>query len=149
MAMIICPKCKESKNENVSEHIDCNETVKLEQKCSCGYVHSVILERRKRYRKTTNLPGVFNYIVAGKQAAKGSITVKDISRAGICFTLLENAKQSFAVGDKLIVEFHLDNALKSLIKKDVIIKYIRGSYVGTEFCSVDLYDKALGLYMFS
>jgi hypothetical protein len=47
------------------------------------------------------------------------------------------------------LEFHLDNNSRSLIKKKGLVSNMRGPYIGVEFSSVDLYDKALGQYMFS
>jgi hypothetical protein len=106
------------------------------------------LERRERHRKTVNLSGEYDYAPSTDQTSKGSIIVKNISRAGLSFQVDEDEKQDFVIGDKLFIKFHLDDKQKTLIRKEVIVKNIRGSYIGVEFSSVDLYDRALGLYMF-
>ena len=148
-ATIVCPKCEKSKTENVSKYLETNEAVMLKHHCSCGYLHTVLLERREKHRKAVNLPGKYCHFLPAGQETKGSITVKDISRAGLNFKLNENEKQNFVIGTKLFVEFHLDDEPKTLIKKEVIVRNIRGLHIGSEFNSVDLYDSALGLYMFT
>lgn len=147
-AKLICPKCGESKTEKISEYLNIHEAVRLKHKCSCGFLYTVLLERRERHRKTVNLSGEYDYSPSTDQTSKGSIIVKNISRAGLSFQVNEDEKQDFVIGDKLLIKFHLDDKQKTLIRKEVIVKNIRGSYIGAEFRSVDLYDRALGLYMF-
>jgi len=148
-AIVICPKCEKSKTIDVSEDIGSKYLVRLQPKCSCGYLYIVLLERRKRHRKIVNLPGTFIYSVSKEQVDKGLMTIQDITRAGLCFKLDANTKQKFNIGDKFLLECHLDDKSRSLIKKEAIIRNIRGPFIGVEFSSVDLYDRALGLYMFS
>ena len=148
-AIVICPKCEKSKTIDVSEDIGSKYLVRLQHKCSCGYLYIVLLERRKRQRKIVNLPGTFLCSVSKEPVDKGLMTIQDITRAGLCFKLDANTKQNFNIGDKFLLEFHLDDQSRSLIKKEAIIRNIRGPFIGVEFSSVDLYDRALGLYMFS
>jgi hypothetical protein len=148
-AIIICPKCEKSKVIDVSEKFGSKYRVRLEHECSCGYVYVGLLERRKRHRKTVNLPGTYICFNSGEQEAKGSMTIQDITRAGLSFKVDESANQKFNKGDKLLLEFHLDDKSKSLIKKEAVICNIRGPYIGVKFSFVDLYDRALGMYMFS
>jgi hypothetical protein len=147
-AKIVCPQCNKSRIIDVSGEIDSYKAARLKHKCTCGYLHTVLLERRKRYRKKTNLPGILIYSISGEKAATCSMIVKDISRAGIGFELKNNVKSDFNIGDKISVEFHLDDKPRSLIKKEAIIKHIHGPFIGAEFCFIDLYDRALGQYMF-
>ena len=148
-AIIICPKCEKSKTIDVSEELGSKYLVRLKHKCSCGYLYIVPLERRKRHRKTTNLKGAYRCLVSGEQEAKGSMTIQDITRAGLSFTLDENERQKLNMGNNLLLEFHLDDHSRSLIKKEGLVSNMRGPYIGVEFSSVDLYDRALGQYMFS
>lgn len=148
-AIIICPKCEKSKTIDVSEELGSKYLVQLQHKCNCGYLYIVPLERRKRHRKITNLQGVYSCLVVEKQEAKGPMTIIDITRAGLSFMLDESQSQKMNMGDNLLLEFHLDNNSRSLIKKKGLVSNMRGPYIGVEFSSVDLYDKALGQYMFS
>ena len=145
---LICPKCNAIKTEKVTEYINTVEAVKLEHKCRCGFLHRVHLERRQRHRKTVNLSGQYEGSLSTNQLTRGAMTVKDISRAGLNFQINEDKKPDFVVGDKLLLTFHLDDNQKTLIRKKVVVKNIRGPCVGVAFSSVDLYDKALGRYMF-
>lgn len=145
---LICPKCNAIKTEKVTEYINTVEAVKLEHKCRCGFSHRVLLERRQRHRKTVNLSGQYHGSPSTNRLTRGPMIVKDISRVGLSFQINEDKKPDFVVGDKLLLTFHLDDNQKTLIRKEVVVKNIRGSCVGVAFSSVDLYDKALGLYMF-
>lgn len=82
------------------------------------------------------------------------MTVRDLSRSGLKLELEKEGE--LKVGDKLVVEFKLDNPQKTAIKKEVLVKTTFGNYVGTEFCSRDpnnpidkAYDIAIGFYTFS
>ena len=132
-AIIICPKCEKSKTVDVSEHMHNHEAIKLKHPCECGYVYHVLLERRNRYRKIVNIPGTYTHYFAGRQLSKGSMTVKEITRAGLGLKLDGNEMEKFNIDDTLFVEFHLDDASKSLIRKEAIVRNIRGQYIGTEF----------------
>jgi c-di-GMP-binding flagellar brake protein YcgR len=108
-----------------------------------------MLERRRYYRKKTNLPGAYVYSPAGGQQQKGSMTVTDISRAGVKFKVMVLPK--FEIGATFYVEFHLDDKQQTLIKKEATAKMIADRLIGAEFCSIDPSDpsdKALGFYLF-
>ena len=147
-AIIICPKCEKYRTVDVSEHVHIHTAVKLKHPCECGYVYNVLLERRNRYRKIVDVPGTYTQFTSGRQLSKGTMTVKEITRAGLGFKIDENGIGKINIDDTLFVEFHLDDESKSLIRKEANIRYIRGPYMGAEFSSIDLYDRALGLYMF-
>ena len=63
MATFICPECQKSKTVDVSEYAITDKIVRVNVKCPCGHAYTSILEKRKKYRKTTNLPGAFFQIV--------------------------------------------------------------------------------------
>ena len=77
------------------------------------------------------------------------MVVTDVSRTGLRIKL--NKKRDFLIGDRVIVEFHLDDKNRSLIKKECIIKKDFDLEFGIEFISVhpsDPSDRAIGFYMF-
>jgi len=129
---LTCPKCSKSKTADVSKYMNHATEVKIRAKCSCGNILHITLDRRKSYRKITNLPGIY---ISEKEANRGQITVKDLSLGGLKFKV--NVKPAFSVNDKLLVEFHLDNKSRSLIREWVIVRSIVDLQVGTEFVSVD------------
>jgi len=149
IATLVCPECNASKNTDVTKYKDLEKLVRLKIKCTCGSSYSVMLERRRYYRKETNLPGTYVYSSAGGQQQKGPMTVTEISRGGVRLKVMVLPK--FEVGATFYVEFHLDDKQQSLIKKEVTARMLADRFVGAEFCSIDPSDpsdKALGFYLF-
>ena len=147
MATFICPKCQKSKTVNVSKYASLDKIVKVKVTCPCGYGYTSILEKRKKYRKQTNIPGSFVQLTDGRQTGGSLMTVTDLSTSGLKLQI--NAQHNCIVGDVIIVEFHLDDANRTLIKKKVIVRNIVGKNIGTEFAPTEALDKALGFYLFS
>jgi uncharacterized Zn finger protein len=147
MATFSCPQCSRSKKVDVSKYATLDKTVKVNVKCPCGHAYKAILEKRKQYRKETDLPGTYIHFIDGQPQNRGLMTVKDLSTSGMKLKL--NVKQIFAIGDQLQVEFHLNDAHRTLIKKTVIIRNQREQFIGTELAPFETVDKALGFYLFS
>jgi len=125
---------------DASMYKETDDAVGVTYKCTCGYTYNLLLEKRKYYRKETRLPGTYFF---GK--GEKPMTVKDLSLTGLKFEV-EN-EPDFMVGDKLFVEFHLDDTQKTQIKKQVIIKIISGLSIGAEFCPEKGSDKAIEFYL--
>ncbi len=141
MATFTCPECSKSRTVDVSKYKHAETAIKVKCKCKCGCSYTAVLERRQYFRKETNFPG--RYVTV--RGEKGLMTVVDISRSGLGIKL--SSKPNFKIGDKLTVEFNLDDQPRSLINREVIIMSIRDLNVGTEFSSMDHYDR-LGPYLF-
>ena len=154
IAIFICPECKKTKNVDISRHKNLDKAYKIKCTCPCGHVYNAILEKRKHYRKETDLPGIYITIISSlgadfvEEVGRGTLRVTDISRSGLQLTL--KMKRSFSIGDKIAVEFKLDDKQNTPIKKEVIIRSMERLVIGVEFCSVDPSDpsdKALGFYL--
>ncbi|QTA90142.1 PilZ domain-containing protein [Desulfonema magnum] len=144
MVTFMCPKCSKIKTINVSQNKNSDKIARIKFKCTCGYTSDVLLERRKFYRKETNLPGT--YVL--EDNIEKPMVVKDLSLIGLKFDA--QSKQNFAVGDEVLVKFSLDNDQEILIRKKVLVKKIFGSFIGAEFCNVepdDPTDKAIEFYV--
>ena len=144
IATFVCPKCQKIKTADVSEYKDIDRAVRVKCRCSCRHSYSVLLERRKYYRKMTDLPGV--YLFEGEY--RTPMTVKDLSRNGLKFEL--KGKRHLMVGDTLFVEFPLDDGKKTFIRKEIVIKMVTGRLIGAEFCDImpgNPVDKAIGFYL--
>jgi len=144
-----CPKCNQPKTVDVLNYKNLEKAERVKVKCSCENIYYVLIEKRKQFRKTTNFPGTYTHIVSDIPKNKGTMVVTDVSRTGLRIKL--NSKTEFFLGDKIIVEFHLDDKNRSLIKKECIIKKDFGLEFGIEFISVhpsDPSDRAIGFYMF-
>jgi hypothetical protein len=135
-----CPECNRSRIADVSEYIGAATAIKVNCKCKCGHEYSVSLERRRNFRRVTDLPG--RYIT--EDHYRGVMTVTDVSYVGLGFKM--NAPPKFSTGDKIMVEFKLDDKQRSLIKREVNIISMRGLQIGVQFCTVDHYD-GLGSYV--
>ena len=146
MATFVCPKCQKSKTVNVSQYAALDRIIKVRVKCPCGYTNTSILEKRKNYRKETNLHGSYARIAEGKEAAWGLMTVKDLSTTGM--KLQVNGNHGCVNGDVLLIEFHLDNPQRSHIRKKVIVRNISDREIGAELAPTEAVDKALGFYLF-
>lgn len=148
-ASFTCPACKKRRMLNVAGYRNIQEEVRITHRCSCGKDCTFLLERRIFPRKRVRLSG--NYI--WKERRKTMI-VKDISRGGVKLELASEMEMKMEIGDKLVIEFCLDDQRQTLIHKEVIVRYKREPYIGVEFClpavttSFDrLNDKAITDYM--
>jgi hypothetical protein len=147
MATFVCPNCEKSKTVNVSQYAELDKNVKVNVKCPCGHMYTSILEKRKKYRKETNLHGLYIRIVDGKEVESGLMKVRDLSTTGMKLQI--NDQHGCEVDDVIQVEFHLDDTQRSFVKKKVIIRNIKGTEIGTELAPTEAMDKALGFYLFS
>ncbi len=144
MATFVCPKCELARTVDMAKYKDIKRAVKVRARCKCGHQYTVLLERRKFYRKTTDLKGY----IYGESESKGRMVVKDLSRFGLKFEL--ESKRLLYEGDLLMVEFELDDGHRTLIKKEVRVKSISASLIGAEFLdvgNVNLPDRRLGFYL--
>jgi hypothetical protein len=149
IATIVCPNCNASKDEDVSKYKGLSKAVRLKVTCGCGTVYSVFLERRHAYRKTTELAGKYAYRPEGARAVAGVMIVMDISRGGV--KLFLKTMPDIKVGDKLDVEFYLNDNQRTLIRKEVLVRGVKDALINAEFTSMDTSDpadKALGFYLF-
>lgn len=160
-ATIVCPGCGKSKVIDASKYMGGDGPVKIKFKFKCGYcaqkqkkmessenkvnpIHIITLERRKFYRKKVNLPGIF----IDPRGKKAGILIIDVSRTGLKFKL--EFPWPVRCEDVISVEFCLDNAAKTLIKKKARVKKIEDLMVSAEFFSMNTFsesDKAIGFYL--
>lgn len=144
-ATFICPECQRSTTVDVSKYANIDKKVKVNVKCACEAAFTVELEKRRKYRKATNLPGQYTYHPEGGPHYNGSMRIVDISSTGLKVEL--NVERSMNVGNMMDVEFHLDDKKRTLIKKKVIIRNVKKSSVGVSFREQDMDDSALGFYL--
>jgi hypothetical protein len=128
---------------DVSKYTKIEKKVTVKVKCRCGFRFSVTLEKRKKYRKQTNLAG--NFINLNADEDKGGLTVMDISSTGLKLKL--NVSPIFKVGDILRVKFRLDDKRHTNIEKKVVVQNISETYVGVSFAAGEADDPALGFYL--
>ncbi len=150
-ATFICPQCQKPKILNVSKYLSRNTQIKLKVTCGCGHQYVALLEKRKKFRKQTNLNGIYKYTYQSPDGRHiediGKMTLTNLSFSGLRVKVFFPPR--FSVGDKLTVEFKLDDVKKSFVRKEVIVKNIDGLTAGLEFIFNDPYDAILGFYLFN
>ncbi len=144
-ATFICPECSNAKTVDVSRYATTQQKVTVKCRCGCGHHFEVILEKRRQYRKTTDLPGTYFYQRANGEIDKGNMRVVDISSTGLKLKL--SVARDFAVGDALRVEFHLDDKRRTFLEKKVIVRNVQNNLVGTAFAQSEGEDPHLGFYL--
>ncbi|WP_373499246.1 PilZ domain-containing protein [Desulfococcus sp.] len=144
-AIIKCPECHEVRLVDVKNYTKLDRHVRFKVKCSCTHAFKVLLERREYYRRAVDFDGTC--LLQGG-TVQAEVKICDLSRKGMKVQLLKESP--IAVGDKVMVEFRLDDEKKTLIRKDAVVRSIMGQFLGMEFFSIDphnVYDKALGFYL--
>ncbi len=140
----VCPKCRQTTVKNLSAYRNIKKAVKFRCGCSCGYAYIVSLNRRQYFRKSVNLPGQYRFRKDNGAEYKGMIRIADISQGGLQIEL--NVDPIFKFGDKLIIEFRLDDMARSEITIEAIVRRINGRSIAVEFLSKDHYGR-LGGYL--
>lgn len=149
MITFICPQCRYPRVVSARSNQPLAQAEQVRVTCSrCGHKYRAIIERRRQFRKAVDFVGTYRQIDAAKPAQTGFMRVLDLSRTGLRIRLNEPAV--FEPGDRVEIEFHLDDAKHSLIRKEVQIKTVEGGDLGVEFCSThpsNPSDRALGFYL--
>jgi hypothetical protein len=144
-ATFVCPNCENTTTVDVSKYAKIEKKVTVKVRCRCGHRFSVELEKRKKYRKKTDLPGSYTYVAPDGTRDKGIMIVQDISSTGMKLRL--NVARQFKAGDRLRVEFTLDDKRRTPIEKKVIVQNVNQNYVGVAFSPNEPDDPALGFYL--
>jgi hypothetical protein len=144
-AVIKCPECHEVRRVDVTGYAKLERFVRFNVKCPCSHTYKVVLERREYFRRQVQLTGMC-LIQNGAQGV--DVYIRDLSRKGLRIELMKDAE--ITLGEKVMVEFRLDDEKRTLIRKDAVVRSMRGFHIGLEFFSIDphnVYDKALGFYL--
>jgi hypothetical protein len=144
-ATFVCPNCENTTTADVTRYAKMDKTVHVNIKCRCGHAFQAVLEKRRRYRKATRLPGTYTYEGPNGVEDKGIMQVVDISSSGLKLKL--NVGRAFKLGDRIRVEFNLDDPQHTAIDKVVIVKNVSKEYVGVAFNEREGDDPSLGFYL--
>ncbi len=142
-ARFACPECNREKNMQLSQYSIKKHTTKVKCKCRCGHTYLVVLEKKIESIQDTQLLGT--YLSKGGIKCSGKMIIKRLNSKGIL--IRTNIEQSILPGLKLFLEFVLDDAKQSIVKKEVVVKAKKGKYLSAEFTSEEHYDN-LGPYLF-
>ena len=139
-ANVICYSCGHAKQFDVTKFRNLNKT--LSCRCKCGKSFFCTLEFRQYFRKKTKLSGHFTFLTDPSQH---KIIVNNVSQKGINFSMLTDC--DIKISDMLEVVFTLDDANKSVIRKQIEVKSANDRIVGCCFTGTQWYDKELGFYL--
>jgi len=145
IAVFECPRCAATRTVDMSDKNHLGDTIKTRctcKKCDNVFIVDVVMERRKYYRKETNLAGEFS---SHDKSLKGLMKVHNVSLSGIRFKV--NEPKELKEGQRLSVIFTLDDSHRSEIKKEVMVKKADGLFINAEFVAIDQYDR-LASYLF-
>ena len=142
-AALTCPHCGRTTVIQVSEYKLAKERTRIKCRCLCGHTYPAVLEKRDFSKQDIQLMGI--YKSAGKEPGSGKMTVKRINSRGL--TLKTNKIQKIRPGQKLKLEFVLDDAKQSIVKRTVVVKAAGGQFITAEFNSREHLDN-LGPYLF-
>lgn len=146
-ATFVCPQCGNTTVANVAKYASIDKKITVKCNCACGHRFSATIEKRRQYRKGTDLPGFYYYIRKNGDTDKGSMRVVDISSNGLKLKL--SVERNFDAGEQLRVEFYLDDKRHTFINKEVIVRNVKKNLVGTSFAPNQGSDPALGFYLMS
>ncbi|MBN1663397.1 MAG: PilZ domain-containing protein [Deltaproteobacteria bacterium] len=141
-ATFVCPHCGNVRKEQAALYKDVKGPIAIE--CNCGQTYSVQVEFRKFYRKETRLEGI--YATASSPSDWIKVTVKNVSLEGCGFETV--GKDMLQKGVEIKLEFKLDDAKRSLIRKRALVLSVFGRYVGCKFKELPgAFDPDLGFYL--
>ena len=122
-ATLICPACKTVKHIAVGKFRQGKHTITV--RCICKHTFSVLFDFRQYYRKQVNLPGTYEII----------------SEGGIVSGL-----HRIEEGQKLQVEFQLNDKKKTLLKRELLVRTVRQNTIGCRLTN-HLEEKELGFFL--
>jgi hypothetical protein len=148
-AQFKCPECQDVRIVDLSRYKDVERALSVKISCSkCKHPFTAFVDRRLQYRKEVDLPGHYRVVISGKELPRRAMTVNDISRTGLRFKVASNGKLN--VGDRIHLDFQLDDARKTEVEKEGVIRKIEGDSIGVQFLESNPYnqaDKDIGFYM--
>jgi hypothetical protein len=138
-ANISCPQCGEDKRMDVQKFVDIDKEIRLKCTCKCKHVFSVVLERRQHLRKKVNFKGEVQI-----NSKKYPIEIIDISQFGL--RIRTKRQLDISLLDRVNLEFVLDDAAGSSVRRTMIARSMKKNEIGMEFADHNHYGK-LGAYL--
>ena len=111
----------------------------------CEGKFSILLDFRAAFRKNVHLDGSLKKSGSDKWHKIVVRDISHISRTGIRIVCADDLKE----GDNVKVKFTLNNAKRSEIERDAVVKWRRDKDAGLELMDNPLYDSELGFYFLS
>lgn len=142
-AIVRCPGCGRSQLFSLEQFKGVSSAIKVA--CSCKAVFHGSIDFRRNDRKELTLQGRYFVLPEIKEQGWGEIELKNLSMSGIGFVV--HGDHRITKDDMLMVHFTLDDQPHSDIEKSVVVRNVRGNYLGCEFEPPAPNEKALGAYL--
>ena len=149
-ATLVCPACERSRTIDATPYITLSRIVRMRVKCPCGHQATAELERRRHFRKAVHFKGTYANMAGCRTHGAESMAVLDLSRTGV--RLRVRQAEPLSIGDRLMLHFQLDDAKRSTVRKEGVVRRIDGADLGAEFTpstGTDPNTKAIGFYLFA
>jgi hypothetical protein len=150
--LVVCPQCGDTQKIDVATHKISDKVCKLKVSCAkCGSSLDVMVNFRNSYRKNTKLSAQYKLEGSTKDDYRVSDEIREavvgnISKYGLGFTMI--TPETLQAGDILHMKFVLDNSKRTVISKKVIVKRVKGNFVGVQFVKpVDSGEPELAFYL--
>ena len=140
--ILICPQCEKRKRTNFSAFRGHGRRA-FKVKCTCETHFQILVDFRRSYRKKTDFVGVCTRLSYKKDT--GEVRILNLSAHGIGFRTA--TMSALSIGDKVRLQFTLDDKKQSEIIKEGIVRNVDGDYVGCEFTDPSQHEKTLGFYL--
>ena len=100
------------------------------------------LKQKQTFGRMVSLGGEFTRL---KTRESGHIRVERLSLEAIGFRISKSHR--IQINDFLDIHFILDDISKSLVKRRIVIRSIKGNYIDADFYNPPPYAKKLGFYL--
>ena len=143
-ALFVCPSC------GFTHEIDVNKykgrgAQTLNARCRCQKILAINFDFRGHARKDVDLSGSFRVLDKGMTHMKGVMLVRNLSMTGVAFEVTGGDEPM--VGQKIALEFHLDDRKMSHIQKDAMVRSTGNGLVGCQFVDYGELDPSIGFYL--
>ncbi len=141
-ALLVCPSCGFTHELDAAKYQ--NQSHTLTARCRCRNTLSILLEFRNQARKKVQLEGFFRSRNPSSPV-NGSMIIHNLSCTGIGFSVMSGMEPQ--AGDKLSLEFQLDDRNGSTIIKNAVVKSVHGQIIGCAFDDRGELAGVLGFYL--
>ena len=127
LVILHCPVCEKSRREPVAKF---PSNVPFKVDCpACGASYEIEIEVRKSFRKEVEFEGLLSRLEPEGLSEK--IAIVNLSYSGCGFNA--SPKHGLELGNKIRITFTLDDAMKTTLRKEATVRFVKGRYIGCEF----------------
>jgi len=141
MVYLLCPFCGDGSKRPLEKFPYIHKPVTIS--CSCGNTYDVQIDARKTFRKETSLEGLYANLVSAGDFERMTVVNLTFSGCG----LLASKEPALNQGDWIKMVFKLDDAKRTEIKRNAVVRRVIGNYIGCQFKATAAYDPDIGFYL--